>query len=45
MYSHGNKQPTNETQILHIDSATFQATVTATVTAVMAQFIIKFKYR
>ena len=37
MSSHGDNQYTGETPILRIDSATFQATITAAVTAVMAQ--------
>ena len=36
MSSHGNNQPTGETPILQIASATFQAAVTAVVIAVMA---------
>ena len=36
MSSHGNHRATDETPFLQIDSATFQAVVTATVTAIMA---------
>ena len=37
MSSHRNNQDTGETPILQIDSATFQAAVTAALTAVMMQ--------
>ena len=36
MSSHGNNRPTNEKPLLHIDSTTFQATVTAAMTVIMA---------
>ena len=35
MSSSGNSQPINEAPILHINAATFQAAVTAAVTAVL----------
>ena len=36
MSSSGNSQPNNETPILHIDTTTFQAAVSAVVTTVLA---------